>query len=340
MGSSVSGLPKERLMNGLLKVESGPGGLLVVSAKSLHRVLGVKRDFSNWIKGRIQQYGFECGSDYWEPDDSGSPKPANQTAGCAEYSTKRGNKTRAEAEYSPERANNLTDSTARRGGDRRSQDYWLSMDMAKELAMLERNEAGRAARKYFIQCERELVQAREDVAKLQTGGDAGQQAQKVEHQQESGAAGAAGGGQSKAGGLNGLSEAEVQSIRFCQAEWQRHPEVMKGLNSDIEYVVLPFVLLEFLYDMQDKGCIDLRQALEAVDLHEYGMELVEAVRMGRELVREEDLAYRKTRKAMSPELIGKLESSLFMMFKGVRAGRKAARVSRQLKGFGLMGPLG
>jgi len=307
-------------MNGLLKVESGPGGLLVVSAKALHHVLGVRRKFATWIKERVVEYGFEDGVDYWT-DSQGAKVDAGVISDTTDFPN----------------SGNQNSQIKSNGGDRRSQDYWLSMDMAKELAMLERNEAGRAARKYFIQCERELVQAREDVAKLQTGGDAGQQAQKVEHQRESGAAGAAGGGQSD---LNGLSEAEVQSIRFCQAEWQRHPEVMKGLNSDIEYVVLPFVLLEFLYDMQDKGCIDLRQALEAVDLHEYGMELVEAVRMGRELVREEDLAYRKTRKAMSPELIGKLEPSLLMMFKGVRAGRKAGRVSRQLKGFGLMGPLG
>lgn len=35
-----------------------------VSAKRLHEFLGVGRDFSNWIKGRIQSYNFESGIDY------------------------------------------------------------------------------------------------------------------------------------------------------------------------------------------------------------------------------------------------------------------------------------
>ena len=42
----------------------------------------------------------------------------------------------------------------KKGGDRNSIDYILSMDMAKELAMIENNSTGRAARRYFIQCEK------------------------------------------------------------------------------------------------------------------------------------------------------------------------------------------
>ncbi|WP_019221336.1 antA/AntB antirepressor family protein [Bartonella senegalensis] len=35
-------------------------------------------------------------------------------------------------------------------------EYYLTLDMAKELSMVERNEKGRQARRYFIECEKKL----------------------------------------------------------------------------------------------------------------------------------------------------------------------------------------
>lgn len=112
----------------------------IVSAKALHKALGVGNDFSTWIKLRIDEYGFVLGADYAVFD---SPDFRNQSA-----------------------KNDQVESgwVTKRGGDRRSKDYGLSLSMAKELAMVERNEQGRAVRRYFIQCEQELHRSVPEIA--------------------------------------------------------------------------------------------------------------------------------------------------------------------------------
>lgn len=109
----------------------------IVSARALHKALGVKRDFTTWIKGRIDEYGFKKGVDFEVVDNLyfDSPKRGNQSVNIEQFDF---------------------DWTTKRGGDRRSEDYLISTNMAKELAMVERTEQGRAVRQYFIKCEEEL----------------------------------------------------------------------------------------------------------------------------------------------------------------------------------------
>lgn len=87
--------------------------VLLCDARTLHAFMQVKRDFSNWIKGRIRKFGFEAGTDFLE--------------------------------VFAKSGENL--------GGRPSIDYHLTLDMAKELAMVENNDMGRQARRYFIACE-------------------------------------------------------------------------------------------------------------------------------------------------------------------------------------------
>ena len=93
-----------------------------INGRELHGFLEIGRDYSNWIKDRIVEYDFIEGLDFIVVETLRSPNSA---------STK-----------------------ARR---QRVKEYFLSLGMAKELSMVERNEQGRQARRYFIDCERRLA---------------------------------------------------------------------------------------------------------------------------------------------------------------------------------------
>lgn len=90
----------------------------LIDARLLHKKLKSGYQFTDWIKVRIKEFKFEENRDFF-------------TSGISEIKKQR-------------------------GGDRRSVSYLLSIDMAKELAMLERNEVGREIRRYFIAKEKEL----------------------------------------------------------------------------------------------------------------------------------------------------------------------------------------
>ena len=50
----------------------------------------------------------------------------------------------------------FTENSVKPKGGRPSREYYITLDMAKELAMIERNDKGRQARRYFIECEKKL----------------------------------------------------------------------------------------------------------------------------------------------------------------------------------------
>lgn len=106
----------------LLPVFSGDLGgnrVKLVDARALHSFMKVRRDFTTWIKGRIEKFRFVIGEDFISISRSPIPGSGNRGA---------------------------------------SIDYHLTLDMAKELSMVENNDRGRQARRYFIECEKRLQQ--------------------------------------------------------------------------------------------------------------------------------------------------------------------------------------
>lgn len=105
--------------------EIGGVSAQVVDARELHTFLKNGKQFSDWIKYRIGQYGFEENQDFSMV--SLKSETIRQYAG------------------------------GQRKGVAKSVEYHLTLDMAKELSMVENNEQGRAARRYFIAMERQAL---------------------------------------------------------------------------------------------------------------------------------------------------------------------------------------
>ncbi|MBA3755171.1 MAG: antA/AntB antirepressor family protein [Nitrosomonas sp.] len=104
-------------MNNLIQIserEIDGSNIQTVNARELHSFLEVGKDFSNWIKDRIDQYSFVANQDYVVYAKTGE---------------------------------NLS-------GGRPQKEYAISLDMAKEMSMVERNEKCKEALQYFIECER------------------------------------------------------------------------------------------------------------------------------------------------------------------------------------------
>ncbi len=98
----------------------------LVNARELHNYLGSKQDFSTWIKARIEKY------DLVENADFEVCKPP-QNYGATQS-------------LNP------------------AIEYYLTLDCAKQLAMVENNEKGKLARLYFIESEKKY---KESLSKFQ-----------------------------------------------------------------------------------------------------------------------------------------------------------------------------
>lgn len=114
-------------MNELIKITTTNEGKRLVSARELHEFLEVGSKFSTWIK-RMIEYGFDENIDFtilWSDSKNGN---------AIEYLG------------SPQKMSALG----------YEQEYIISIDMAKEISMIQRTNKGREARKYFIECEKKL----------------------------------------------------------------------------------------------------------------------------------------------------------------------------------------
>lgn len=103
-------------MNELIEIKINENQEPIVSARELHKFLGLTERFQKWFEKQVE-YGFV------ENEDFCSVKTFTQ-----------------QNQY---------------GGEKELQDYALKLDMAKELSMIQRNERGKQARQYFIQVEKD-----------------------------------------------------------------------------------------------------------------------------------------------------------------------------------------
>lgn len=101
--------------NGLIPVYKNNENGQVVNARELHEFLEVGKDFTTWIKDRIDKYDFVEDTDFIVFTENGE---------------------------------NLSN------GGRPKTEYILTLDTAKEIAMVQNNEKGKQVRKYFIAVEK------------------------------------------------------------------------------------------------------------------------------------------------------------------------------------------
>ena len=107
-------------MNELIKITEQKG-IQLVDARELHRKLKVQTKFTNWFPRRVEEYKLDEGKDYFTE-------------------------------------NQLLPKNGQKVFHRPRTEYFLTIDMAKEIAMVERTEVGKMIRNYFIEMEKIALQ--------------------------------------------------------------------------------------------------------------------------------------------------------------------------------------
>lgn len=146
--------------NGLIPVMENEQGEKLVNARELHEILEVRTKFADWIKEKISKYGFEENVDFISFSEK-AEKPL---------------------------------------GGRPSTEYVLTIDTAKEIAMVENNSKGKEVRKYFIEVEKKHKQLVKALVK-----------------------------DSKAGGLNGLLKTLNSVMKEEKISAHQRAEVLKDV---------------------------------------------------------------------------------------------------------------
>lgn len=108
-------VPNKELVK-ITQAKFGVDEVNAVNARDLHKALDSKKDFSSWIKARIEKLGLVESRDYGVFTQMGE---------------------------------NLL-------GGRPAKEYIVTIDIAKHLAMIEMTDKGHQVREYFIECEKKL----------------------------------------------------------------------------------------------------------------------------------------------------------------------------------------
>jgi len=107
----------KKIEEGIIPIYENESKERLINARELHYKLGNKRKFADWIKQRIEKYNFTENEDFI-------------------------------------RFHNFVKGDKSGFGNKSTNEYYITIDTAKELCMVENNNIGRKIRRYFIETEK------------------------------------------------------------------------------------------------------------------------------------------------------------------------------------------